>query len=104
MGYNNRVLRTRITCKYGRHKLADDGTKFGEGQAIVTPSIIKAELVSAYSELEYLGLVENSKLFKDNLIVERNKTDVNRIDCLLPPDLVNQFRIFAMLVQFRLQY
>lgn len=104
LGYIIRFLRTRITSKYGRHKLADDGTKFGEGQAIVTPSVIKAELVSAYSELEYSGLVENSKLFKDNLIVERNATDVNRIDCLLPPDLVNQFRIFAMLVQFRLQY
>ena len=104
LGYIIRFLRTRITSKFGRHKLADDGTKFGEGQAIVTPSTIKAELVSAYSELEYVGLVENSALFKDNLIVERNSTDPNRVDCLLPPDLVNQFRIFAMLVQFRLQY
>ncbi|HIT95565.1 MAG TPA: phage tail sheath subtilisin-like domain-containing protein [Candidatus Aphodousia faecavium] len=104
LGYIIRFLRTRITSKFGRHKLADDGTKFGEGQAIVTPSTIKAELVSAYGELEYAGLVENSALFKDNLIVERNTTDPNRVDCLLPPDLVNQFRIFAMLVQFRLQY
>lgn len=104
LGYIIRFLRTRITSKFGRHKLADDGTKFGEGQAIVTPSTIKAELVSAYGELEYAGLVENSALFKDNLIVERNATDPNRVDCLLPPDLVNQFRIFAMLVQFRLQY
>ena len=33
-----------ITTKFPRHKLADDGTKFGPGQAIVTPGIIKAEL------------------------------------------------------------
>lgn len=104
LGYIIRYLRTQITSKYGRHKLADDGTKFGEGQAIVTPSTIKAELVAAYADLEYQGLVENSELFKSNLIVERNLNDPNRIDCLLPPDLVNQFRIFAMLVQFRLQY
>jgi len=28
----------------------------------------------------------------------------NRINVLLPPDLVNQLRIFALLNQFRLQY
>ncbi len=30
-----------ITSKYGRHKLASDGTRFGPGQAIVTPAVIK---------------------------------------------------------------
>lgn len=104
LGYVIRYIRTRITSKFGRHKLADDGTRFGEGQAIVTPSTIKAELIAVYAELEYVGLVENAALFKENLIVERNTTDPNRVDVLLPPDLVNQFRIFAMLVQFRLQY
>ena len=43
-------------------------------------------------------------LFKENLIVERNSTDPNRLDVLFPPDLINQLRVFATLVQFRLQY
>ena len=43
-------------------------------------------------------------LFKRFLIVERDQTDPNRVNVLLPPDLVNQLRIFAMLVEFRLQY
>ena len=38
------------------------------------------------------------------IIVERDPNDPNRINVLLPPDLVNQLRIFAMLVEFRLQY
>jgi phage tail sheath gpL-like len=99
-----RYLRNRILQKFPRHKLADDGTPFGLGQAIVTPRIIRAELVAAYSELISLGITENMDLFKQFLIVERDQTDPNRVNVLLPPDLVNQLRIFAMLVEFRLQY
>jgi phage tail sheath gpL-like len=93
-----------ITSKYPRHKLADDGTKFGPGQAIVTPGIIKAELIAEYQQDMYDGLVENLSAFKRNLIVERDPNDPNRVNVLYPPDLINQLRIFAVLAQFRLQY
>lgn len=95
---------SRITSKYGRHKLADDGTRYGPGQAIVTPSVIRSELVSAYRDYEYIGLVERVDDFITNLVVERNSVDPCRIDVLYPPDLTNQLRIFALLAQFRLQY
>lgn len=39
--YVLRKLKSVITGKYGRHKLANDGTRFGPGQAIVTPAVIK---------------------------------------------------------------
>lgn len=97
-----RDLKTVITSKYPRHKLASDGTHFGSGQAVVTPSIIRAELIAEYQKLEEKALVENLDAFKQNLIVERNADDPNRVDVLLPPDLVNQLRIFAVLAQFRL--
>jgi phage tail sheath gpL-like len=93
-----------ITSKFPRSKLADDGTKFGPGQAIVTPGIIKAELVSEYQIDMWNGLVENLRAFKANLIVERDPNDPNRLNVLYPPDLINQLRIFAVLAQFRLQY
>jgi len=99
-----RRLRYVITQKYPRHKLANDGTRFGPGQAIVTPSVIRGELIAEYAAMEYEGLVENAALFAKYLIVERNASNPNRLDVLLPPDLVNQLRIFAMLNQFRLQY
>ena len=102
--YILRFYRARITQKFPRHKLADDGTLFGPGQAIVTPNIARQELLAAYREMEYLGLVENYELFKQNLIVERNFNDPNRLDVLLPPDIVNQLRVFAVLAEFRLQY
>jgi len=99
-----RNQRHAITSKYPRHKLADDGTRFGVGQKIVTPKIIAAELVAEYAIDEFNGLVENAPAFKANLIVERDPNDPNRVNVLYPPDLVNQLRIFAVLAQFRLQY
>jgi len=99
-----RNQRQAITSKFPRHKLADDGTRFGAGQAIVTPKIIKAELVAEYRIDEFNGLVENGKAFKANLIVERDPNDPNRVNVLYPPDLINQLRVFAVLAQFRLQY
>ncbi|MEH6478368.1 MAG: phage tail sheath subtilisin-like domain-containing protein, partial [Sneathiella sp.] len=104
LAYILRFLNARITQKFPRHKLADNGTRFGEGQAIVTPNTVRSELIAAYGELEYKGLVENMKAFKANLIVERDAEDVNRLNVLFPPDLVNQLRVFAVLAQFRLQY
>lgn len=102
--YVLRQMKSIITSKYGRHKLANDGTRFGAGQAIVTPSVIRGELIALYRRLELEGIVENADLFKKYLIVERNINNPNRLDVLFPPDYVNQLRIFAVLNQFRLQY
>jgi phage tail sheath gpL-like len=93
-----------ITTKFPRYKLADDGTRFGVGQKIVTPKIIKAELIAQYRVDEFNGLVENVQAFEEHLIVERDPNDPNRLNTLYPPDLVNQLRVFAVVAQFRLQY
>jgi phage tail sheath gpL-like len=98
-----RNQRQAITSKYPRHKLADDGTLFGIGAAIITPTIAKAELIAEYAVDEYNGLVQDATDFKNNLIVERNALDPNRLDVLYPPQLINQLRIFAVLAQFRLR-
>lgn len=102
--YIIRFLKGRITSKFGRHKLANDGTRFGDGQAIVTPSIIRNELIAAYGELERQGIVENEEAFRAHLIVERDADNPNRVNILFPPDYVNQLRVVAMLNQFRQQY
>lgn len=101
--YITRYLKTAITSKFGRMKLADDGTKFASGSSIVTPSTIKAELIAQYTTLEYNGYVQGSDDFAANLIVERNSSNVNRIDVLYPDVLINQLRIFALKNQFRLK-
>lgn len=100
VAYFRKTLRARITSRFPRHKLADNGTKFGAGQAIVTPKIIKAEIVALAQEWEQLGLLEDIDQFKNDLIVERNLVDRNRVDAMLPSNLVNQFHIFAAQISF----
>ena len=99
-----RNQRQAITSKFPRHKLANDGTRFGAGQAIVTPKIVKAELVAQYRQDEFDGLVEDVASFKAHLIVERDSAYPTRLNVLYPPDLINGLRMFAVLAQFRLQY
>ncbi|NJT73891.1 DNA circularization protein [Escherichia coli] len=88
--YVLRKLKSVITSKYGRHKLASDGTRFGPGQAIVTPAVIKGELLATYRQLERAGIVENYELFKQYLVVERDASDPNRLNTLFPPDYVTE--------------
>lgn len=99
-----RRLQGVITSKYGRHKLANDGTRFGAGAPIVTPNTIRGELIAQYAKLELEGHVENSELFAEHLIVERDGNDPSRVNVLFPPDYINGLRVFALLNQFRLQY
>jgi phage tail sheath gpL-like len=96
--------RSQLTTRYPRHKLADDGARFGDGQAIMTPKQGKAEALAWYEDMIELGLVEAGSLeaFKAALQVERNVLDVNRLDWRLTPDLVNQAIIMATLMAFKL--
>lgn len=104
LAYIIRRLRYAVTQKYPRHKLANDGTRFGAGQAILTPSVARGEILATYAEMEAAGIVENFEAFSAHLVVERDPGNPNRLNVLYPPDLVNQLRIFAVLAQFRLNY
>jgi phage tail sheath gpL-like len=100
--YVLRAMKGRVTSKFARVKLAADGTRYAPGSAVVTPSVIRAELIAEYRELESAGLVQNGDAFKAGLIVEQNATNPNRVDVLWPGTLIDQLRIFAVLAQFRL--
>lgn len=100
LSYLRYDFRNYFLLKYPRHKLADDGTRFGAGQAVITPAIGKAEAVAKFRQWEELGLVENFDQFKADLVVERNLTDRNRLDFLLPPDIINQLITVAARISF----
>jgi phage tail sheath gpL-like len=97
-----RQLKAMVTTKYGRCKLADDGTPFGPGQPVVTPSIIKADMVALYNTMQRAGLCENAAAMQAATIVIRNSNDPSRVDVLWAPYLISGLRIFAVLNQFRL--
>ena len=60
----------------------------------------KAECIVKARDWELRGLVENVDLFKKELIVVRNQSDPNRLDFLLPSDVMNQFIVGAVQMQF----
>lgn len=102
LSYVRFSFRVRVINKFSRSKLADDGTRFGPGQDVVTPRIMKAEIIALFRDWEELGIVEGADQFKRDLLVERNSQDPNRLDIQMPPDLINQLRVTAGKVSFLL--
>lgn len=96
-------FRNTIQTKYPRAKLADDGIAVGPGQQIITPKVGKAEAIAIFRQWEEMALVENVDQFKRDLVCQRSRVDPNRLEWLLPPDLVNQFRVGAAVIQFMLE-
>jgi len=102
LGYLRFDLRAQMLASYPRHKLGNDGTRYGAGQPVVTPREIEAKVVAIAQGWAELALIEDLDTFAANLVVERNATDPNRLDLLLPPDIINQFRVGAASIQFLL--
>lgn len=102
LSYLRYDFRTFWMNKYPRHKLANDGTRFGAGQSVMTPKVGKAEAIAKFRDWEELGLVEGFEQFKNSLIVERNKTDPNRLDFFMAPDLINSLVVTGVKIGFLL--
>jgi phage tail sheath gpL-like len=95
-------FRNMWLTKYARYKLGADGTRFGPGQAIITPGLGAAEAIAKFGEWETAGYVQNLTQFKKDLICEINPSDPNRLDFLLPPNLINQLMVTGVQIGFLL--
>lgn len=102
LAYLRQTLRDRLSTKFPRYKIANDGTRFGAGQAIVTPKILKMEVLALFRLWEQAGLTEDFEQFKTEIIVERNDSDPTRVDMQLPPNLVNGLQVIAAQIQYLL--
>lgn len=87
--------------RYPHSKLADDGTDFGPGQIIMTPSLGKSEILGRYKYWIEKGLVQDFASFKANVIVIRDPDDDSALQFLIPADLVKQFFIGKSKIQFK---
>jgi len=92
-----------ILSKYPRAKLANNADVIKAGQQVMTPDVGKAESIAWFKTQEREGKVENLDLFKKQIVVERNESNPNRLDFLLPPDLINQFIVGSGIMQFQLE-
>jgi phage tail sheath gpL-like len=82
-----------LASKYAHAKLAPDGSQFGEGQLVMTPSLGKAEIVSRYKMWEKMGLVYDSAGFEENVIVELDPNNQYAMNFFIPAHLIKQFFI-----------
>lgn len=99
--YFRQKQRSLILSTYPRHKVAKDGTKFAQGQPIVTPSMFKTQLISLYRDLEYQGIVQDFDGYKVSLIVELDEDNKQRVNYQDSPQFVNGLMIVAGKIQFR---
>jgi phage tail sheath gpL-like len=94
-----RDLANYLATRYARKKLVSDGTQILAGSNCVSAQMIRASVISEYIALESAGYVQNSAIFKKNVIAENAGHGLVKI--LAPVDLVNQLRQIAILLQFR---
>lgn len=100
LAYVLRRLKSVVTTKYARVKLAANGTRLTAGNNVVTPNMIRADLIADYQAMEESGYVQGSAQFAQGLVVQQNTMNPNRVDVLYPAVLIDQLRIFALLMQF----
>ena len=95
----------RILTKYPRAKLGNNADGLRSGQQIMTPDIGRDEAIAWFIENQRDGNFEGGdgalNQFIASLVVERDDTNVNRINWLLPPDMMNQFIVGSGVLQFR---
>lgn len=94
-------MRNRILGKYPRAKLANDGERPGASAGqVVTPGLMRAELVALFAEWQDRGWVEDIEQFKRDLIVERDVNDPTRLNVYAPANIVNQLRVAGVQLAF----
>lgn len=102
LAYFRDAIVKRFLLKYPKAKLGNDGEAFASGQIVITPKLARGEILAVFDLLNFAAIVEDRKQFAAELIVERDPNNVNALNAFLPPNFVNQFRIFAGLVGFKL--
>ncbi|MBP1130457.1 MULTISPECIES: phage tail sheath subtilisin-like domain-containing protein [Serratia] len=105
LGHIRYVIKNRFTNRYPRHKLADDDAldTLEPGQPVMTPKLCTQELLDIFiTELEPAGLVEDFDDYKATLSVTRDTSDRNRLNFIIHPNIINQLRVLAGLIQFKL--
>lgn len=95
-------LRAFVSNQWPRYKLADDGTVIRPGSPVTTPSKITASIVGL-AQRDWVGFVmDDLDAFKAGLNVVRDSNDPDRVNALLPPDIIGNLRRFAGQIAFTL--
>lgn len=84
LDYTRKACRDRISQRFPREKLSTR-----------TPPKVESELYDVLLKLDDAEILENVAANKDKLIVKKSGTDPNRVDSVIPADVVNGLHVFA---------
>lgn len=84
LDYTRKACRERISLRFPREKLSTR-----------TPSKVKSELYDVLIKLEEAEILENVAANQNKLVVQKNSKDPNRLDSIIPADVVNGLHVFA---------
>lgn len=102
LSYLRKDFRQYFWSKYARSKLkADDANIRPDAGKVLTPKLARAEAIKKFIEWEELGLVQNSKDFIENLSVQIDAKNRDKINFILPPTLIDQLVNVAVSIQFK---
>src|SRR4030065_609036 len=97
-------LENRFATRYPRAKLTDSIEGLRQGQQVMTSDIGRSEALAWFNTCVYDGWFEggqaNFDQFNSQLIVSRDSVNTNRLNFLLPPNLIDQFLLCTGTIQF----
>lgn len=91
--YALRKFRTALTIEHGQKAVADDNP--GNVGAVSTPRDIAATFVHTYNEMVLTGVLENVTRAAEQLQVQRDADNPNRVNIYAPLDMVNPLDVIA---------
>jgi phage tail sheath gpL-like len=89
------------TSKYAQVLIADTGSTFGSGLPIVTTKTLKADLIAAYTQMAYMGWVDDIAAFTLACTVQQSQTNPNGVNILFTPYNIEGLRQVGITNQFR---
>lgn len=84
LDYARKAIEQRIELRFPRAKLSNR-----------TPPKVRSEILDVLYRLENLEVIENVDAHKAKLLVQRNPQDPNRLDTVIPSDVVNGLHVVA---------
>lgn len=84
LDYTRKACRERISQRFPQAK-----------NTVRIRDKVKSELYDVLLRLDAAEILENVAANKDRLIVQQSGTDVNRVDAVIPADVVNGLHVFA---------
>jgi phage tail sheath gpL-like len=94
------LLRLRLATVFAQVNIADSVEDVAPGVPVVDVETIRAEIVGEAISFVRRGWVENIDQFKDDLTIERDPGNVNRVCGRISPDLVNVLRQIGLANEF----